>query len=1046
MAIKPTNNYFTDFEDNGLFSGEGSVVADIFADIVPELAPMTTAAVAASSQPTTVQPTSVATPAATTTSSNPTLNDLIQAYQQQGATTTTSYETEQGTQYNTTPNELANGWMAWEKPAPVIGSEGQGMDATPIYGKAELGGFSRKDGDFVNFYDLSGNLVDRQKWNENDLKSAWNDLGPLAMAAVTMGGGAGLLGNSLFGLTGNAAAAAGGALAGGVNAGLTDQNILQGALLGAAGGAKSLELGTIGDTAIKLGDVSKAVSFAQNPSLLTASSLLSSLNENKANIGALEGLTNSGRTGDDMGGSYEPTETPVASMPNGIQLAGPMTLSVGGVPIYAESSGASAVRPPAGYEVMSSKLADAKPAGSYYDPTINAWLTPNNAFSNVSNADQLLSDAELFNANVNTLDANTIRGLISDSISQIPQGLTLEDITGVIGNQNFATPQDIQSAINSINIPQGLTEQNVQTIVSNALANNPSLTTDQVSQIVNNAVANIPKGLTASDVTGLLSQQNFATPKDIQTAINNIKIPQGLTSTDVQSIVSNALANNPSLKASDVQSIVSNAVSKLPAAPTAQDIIDIIGSQGLASASQLNQQGQELMTVLQKQGVDYNTALNQALKAQSSTFNTAIGATQSNIDALAQTLGKTKESLLAELNMTEADLQKQLASVQTGLESKITGTQNSVDALAQTLGKTKESLLSELNTTEADLQKQIAGVQTGLGSQISNLSQQTQQQLAQQSAQTQQQFNSLTAAQQAQANALVNQGTSLTNAINQVQSGLGQQISNLSQQTQSQLAQQSAQTQQQFNSLTAAQKAQADALVSQGASFNTALNQALSSQAGLFTGQLADVKTGLESQLNTQGQQLLNQLQQQGVNYQTALDQAIAQQNAQIGQTQSSVDVLARDLGVTKEQLLSQLNTTEQALQSQLGGVQSSLEQQLAAQNEQLMASMQAQEDEYQKALQDAFAEQNTLTNEQLSKVLNSAIGLFGTLGAQNAANRASNRVNYSPAMFGTMQPMPEYTPEYFNLIQQNYNQLLPTVPQDVATPLANWYNTQYGA
>jgi hypothetical protein len=47
MAIRSNNNYFTDFEDNGLFSGGGSVVADMFADIVPELAPMTTAAVTA---------------------------------------------------------------------------------------------------------------------------------------------------------------------------------------------------------------------------------------------------------------------------------------------------------------------------------------------------------------------------------------------------------------------------------------------------------------------------------------------------------------------------------------------------------------------------------------------------------------------------------------------------------------------------------------------------------------------------------------------------------------------------------------------------------------------------------------------------------------------------------------------------------------------------------------------------------------------------------------------------------------------------------------
>lgn len=219
MAIRSNNNYFTDFEDNGLFSGGGSVVADMFADIVPELAPMTTAAVTAASQPAPV--------------AAPTMDDLLKAYQQQGATTTVATnETDAGTQYNTTPNDLGGGWMAWEKPPEVAYTEGSGESATNYYAPTELGGFSKKEGDYVNFYDLSGKLVDRQKWNENALTSAWNDLGPVAMAALTMGGGAGMLGNALFGLEGAAAAAAGGAVGGGVNAAITDQNILQGALKG----------------------------------------------------------------------------------------------------------------------------------------------------------------------------------------------------------------------------------------------------------------------------------------------------------------------------------------------------------------------------------------------------------------------------------------------------------------------------------------------------------------------------------------------------------------------------------------------------------------------------------------------------------------------------------------------------------------------------------------------------------------------------------------------------------------------------------------------
>jgi hypothetical protein len=92
------------------------------------------------------------------------------------------------------------------------------------------------------------------------------------MAAITMGGGAGVLGNSLFGLTGTAAAGAGGALAGGFNAAMNDQNILKGALMGGAGSAGALQLG---DTGFTLGDATKAINFAQNPTLAGAANLAS---------------------------------------------------------------------------------------------------------------------------------------------------------------------------------------------------------------------------------------------------------------------------------------------------------------------------------------------------------------------------------------------------------------------------------------------------------------------------------------------------------------------------------------------------------------------------------------------------------------------------------------------------------------------------------------------------------------------------------------------------------------------------------------------------
>jgi hypothetical protein len=82
------------------------------------------------------------------------------------------------------------------------------------------------------------------------------------------------------------------------------------------------------------------------------------------------------------------------------------------------------------------------------------------------------------------------------------------------------------------------------------------------------------------------------------------------------------------------------------------------------------------------------------------------------------------------------------------------------------------------------------------------------------------------------------------------------------------------------------------------------------------------------------------------------------------------------------------------------------------------------------------------LTDEQMLKLAQTGLGLFGTLGATSAL---SNRGTTNPVGLPTQQP-PMYTDDYFTKVQQNYNRLLPAVPRDVASPLRDWYTSQYGA
>ena len=241
------------------------------------------------------------------------------------------------------------------------------------------------------------------------------------------------------------------------------------------------------------------------------------------------------------------------------------------------------------------------------------------------------------------LSAEDVRTIVTDSLTNLPAAPTQQDIIDIIGRQNFATPQDVQSAINSINIPQGLSEQDVQSIVSNALANNPGLNASDVQSIVNSAVSQIPAGLTAQDVTSILGQQNFATPDDIRTAISGIQFPAGMTPQDVQSIVSQAFQNNPGINATDVQgivqgalnnlppglssddvrNIVTDAVSNIPAAPTEQDIINIIGGQGLAT-------GQDLGNLANQLGLTQQELINQLNQTQES-FGSELSNLQSQL-------------------------------------------------------------------------------------------------------------------------------------------------------------------------------------------------------------------------------------------------------------------------------------------------------------------------------------------------------------------------------------------------------------------------------
>lgn len=82
---------------------------------------------------------------------------------------------------------------------------------------------------------------------------------------------------------------------------------------------------------------------------------------------------------------------------------------------------------------------------------------------------------------------------------------------------------------------------------------------------------------------------------------------------------------------------------------------------------------------------------------------------------------------------------------------------------------------------------------------------------------------------------------------------------------------------------------------------------------------------------------------------------------------------------------------------------------------------------------------ESLMSEAQFASILKSLPGLLGgVLGAASmpSATPVAQRPVYQPA-----STMPQYSPEYFQQIQQRYNQILPSRPADVATPLSQWYN-----
>ena len=410
---------------------------------------------------------------------------------------------------------------------------------------------------------------------------------------------------------------------------------------------------------------------------------------------------------------------------------------------------------------------------------------------------------------------------LDDFLKQLEQfkqvAVTPDDIQKIISNQNFATPEDIQTAINTIDIPKGLSEQDVQAIVSNAFAENPGIGMEDIQSVVDAAVSKIPAGVSQEDLTRSLgeTEQNVMAQvgkqgEQFQTLFDQYRelgmdADAALRQTidDLGTDVGSQLTNVKS-QIADVQTGLGGQISKQgeqfqellqqyrdlgmdeneALRQTIDDLGTDVSSQLTDVKGQLSQQGEQFQTLLQQYrdlGMDENEALRQTIDDLGSTFGEQLSGLESELSGQLSEQSEQFKTLLQQyrdLGMDEDEAMRQtiddlgsslsdlssefggqLSGLRGDIKSQIDEVNTEITNIADALGTTEEELMNRLNLSEEELRNLIGGV-----------GEETKAGLEKQSEATKAQFLNLTAAQKAQADALAKQGTDLTSAINQVQS------------------------------------------------------------------------------------------------------------------------------------------------------------------------------------------------------------------------------------------------------------------------------------
>ena len=266
-------------------------------------------------------------------------------------------------------------------------------------------------------------------------------------------------------------------------------------------------------------------------------------------------------------------------------------------------------------------------------------------------------------------------------------------------------------------------------------------------------------------------------------------------------------------------------------------------------------------------------------------------------------MNKSESQLRTDFATQIGEVQSQLTAAETALtraiaDAKATGLQGdaalqaAINTVAGDLGVTKADLLTQMGKSEAQLRTDFATQISGVQSQLGDVQKAISDQMAAYEAAGLARDDALSLAISDVSQQL---GTTKADLLSQ----LGTTEANLKAELTSQIGGVTADVQAKYNSLTAQQKALADQLIQQGVDLNTAIDQAKTTIA-------SDVQTKFDA-LTDQQKALAQQLAQQGVDFNTAIQQAQAQTQGQITGVQQDVQTKYNTLSQNQQQLAQDL-------------------------------------------------------------------------------------------------------------------------------------------